>query len=108
MELKLIKAYRHGSDRSLAHISISAAYGWRDQMYSDIVQISYDYKKNAGHITVRLKNPGAGAVVDRIAEYISKNRLYESGNNPPLSMIEKLIEHFDLNTDGHDPENDLS
>jgi hypothetical protein len=100
MELKLVKIYRHGEDDSMTHLSIEAAYGWQGVMYRDIIQINYNGKKREAYLTVKLLNPGAGAIAERLIDIITgidyaANRVA----NPPLMILEVLAEKIYLKYD---------
>lgn len=97
MELKLVKIYRHGDDNSMAHLSIEADYGYRGKMCRDIIQINYNGKKREAFIAVKVQNPGAGAVIERIMEALASADFASSSvKNPPLVMLEILAERLNL------------
>jgi hypothetical protein len=97
MELKLLKIYRHGEDNSMVHLSIEAAYGYRGEMCKDIIQINYNGKKREAFITVKVLNPGAGAVIERILEALTTVDISSPRvKNPPLLMLETLAERLNL------------
>jgi type III secretion system FlhB-like substrate exporter len=97
MELKLIKINRHGEDNSMVRMSLEADYGWKDDMYSDIIQLTYNQKKREAFITVKLSHPGVGKIADRIIEIVTEiDFTARSVKNPPLLMLETLAEKLYL------------
>lgn len=97
MEMTLSRLQRHGDDDSTIVMSIEAGYGWKGDMYKDNVQITYNGKKREAFITVKVANPGAGMISERLYELIT-NSHYSSRSvkNPPLHIIEVLAEKVGL------------
>ncbi len=109
MELKLIKINRLGEDNSMVRISLEADYGWKDEMHSDVIQITYNGKKREAFITVKLLHPGVGKIADRIIEIITEiDFAARSVKNPPLLILETLAEKLYLRYHEQDARDALS
>jgi hypothetical protein len=100
MDLKIHKIYRHGEDNAMVYLAIETHYGYRGDMFRDILQINYNGKKRDAFITVKMRNPGIGLVIERIVEFINTMDLKaDSVKNPPLEIIETLGEKLNLRYD---------
>jgi hypothetical protein len=109
MELKLNKIYRAGDDGSIVHISIEATYGWNGDMCRDMIRINYNENKREAFMTVKMLNPGVGALAARILELITGiNYHAKSVKNPPRFIIEMLAEKLSLQYDPLEVDKHLS
>ncbi len=109
MELNLVKIYRHGEDSSMVHLSIEANYGYGETMYTDLVQINYNGKKREAFITVKVLNPGAGAIVARMTEAItSVNYSSPKVAVPAILILETLADRLNLHYSAGEVESALS
>jgi len=109
MELKLGKINRFGEDNSMVRMSLEADYGWKDDMHSDIIQITYNGKKREAFLTVKLLHPGVGKIADRIIEIVAEiDFTARSVKSPPLLMLETLAEKLYLRYDEHEARAALS
>jgi hypothetical protein len=100
MELTLNKIYLHGEENAMVHMSIEADYGWKGEMYKDLIQINYNGKKREAFITAKLMNPATGKILDRMIELITgSNYAGRTVKNPPRHIIEVLAEKIYLQYD---------
>jgi len=100
MNLKLKNIHKYGKDDSMIFISIEVNYGWKGKMYGDIIKVNYNSIKRDAYITVKLKNPGVGHVIEHLVEYIATIDFKDKALiNPPRIVIEKLADKFDMEYD---------
>ncbi len=102
MELKLKNILMNSGEKPLIRISFEITYGWKGEMYHEVVRLNYNQDKKKVYLIVEAENPGIGFVIERMIDAIGAiDSDNETMKHYPLSIIEKLSEKFNMEYD-HD------
>ncbi|MBN1534710.1 MAG: hypothetical protein JXA20_18715 [Spirochaetes bacterium] len=98
MVVSLKRIYRHDRDPSRTVILLSVQYGWGNVAYRETFQILCDTSRNRVSVSVRIKNPGIGHIVERISEILA-HHLNDDMIPEPVTLVEHLAEDFEFEID---------
>ncbi len=81
-------------------MSIEVHYGWNEAMYADIIKLNYNGVKEQIFLTVKVKNPGMGIVMESFISILKDIDLREDAHaNPPELIIEILSQKMGMKYD---------